>query len=164
MAHIVITLTSSKEFHRAQSPAHFSIIIVYANDLCELQTICGIALYTDDTVSYTANKDFSVSVSKRQADMVNLEMWCNTYGVMVNTDTTKLMVFGSPARLKSLPDFDIRFYKMSLQTVLSYKYLGVNLDSKLNYDKHMQKFVSKVSGKLKQFRHMSSFLNNAARV
>ena len=38
--------------------------IVYANDLVNKVDNCGIALYADDTVLYTANKDFSESVKK----------------------------------------------------------------------------------------------------
>ena len=101
--------------------------IVYANDLCELLTNCGMAIYADDTVLYTSNKDFLISVSKLQVDMVNLEKWCGKNGIMINTDKTKLMIFGSPARLKSLPDFQIKINEMPLQTVSSYKYLITEL-------------------------------------
>ena len=81
---------------------------------------------------------------------------------MVNTDKTKLMTFGSPTRLKSIPEFEICFKNLPLQAVSSYKYLGITLDNKLNYDKHVQRLISQVSGKLKQFKRMRSFLNNSA--
>ena len=49
--------------------------IVYANDLVNKVDNCGIDLYADDTVLYTANKDFSESVKKLQVDIDNLAEW-----------------------------------------------------------------------------------------
>ena len=46
----------------------------------------------------------------------------------------------------------------------SYKYLGVSLDSQLNYNIHVDSMISSVSSKLKQFRRMRSFLNTKAAV
>ena len=55
----------------------------------------------------------------------------------MNTDKTKLMVFGSPVKISKLPDFEI----------------------KIDYTKHIQTVISKVSLKLKQFRRMRYFLD-----
>ena len=136
--------------------------IIYANDLCKVLKNCNMAMYADDTVLYTSNRSFMASVTKMQADINVLEQWCCKNGIMVNTDKTKMMVFGSSASLKSLPEFGVTFNQVPLQTVTSYKYLGVELDNKLNYDKHVQKLISQVSGKLKQFRRMRCFLNSTA--
>ena len=72
------------------------------------------------------------------------------------------MLFGSSKRLKDLPDFDINPNGVSLKKVSSYKYLGVTLDSQLNYEKHIQQTISSASGKLAQFRRMRGFLNEKA--
>ena len=136
--------------------------IIYANDISQLLTNCKIALYADDTVLYTANNNFLTSVTKMQQDLTVLEQWCNCNGIFVNTDKTKLMVFCSTACLKSLPEFEVSINGAPLQIVQSYKYLGMTLDSKLNYDKHVQRLITQVSGKLKQFRRMRSFLTPEA--
>ena len=57
------------------------------------------------------------------------------------------------------PENGIYCQKLPLDTVSTYKYLGITLDSHLNYNKHVQKVISSVSGKLKQFQRMCSFLN-----
>ena len=66
--------------------------IVYANDLTKILRSCNSAYYADDTVLYTAHTDFSTSVSKMQKNMLNLEDWCRSNGVTVNTDKTNIMV------------------------------------------------------------------------
>ena len=133
--------------------------ILYANDLFKLFKHCKVALYADDTVLYTADKNFEGSIAKMQLDIDSLSQWCHANGIGVNTSKTKTMVFGSPARLRSLPSFEINYEGKAIQTVASYKYLGITLDPQLNYNLHITKTVSAISGKLKQFQRMRSFLN-----
>ena len=69
--------------------------IIYANDLISVIKNCGIALYADDTVLYSADKKFISSVTKVQEDLNAVSSWCHSNGIMLNTDKTKVMVFGS---------------------------------------------------------------------
>ena len=79
-------------------------------------------------------------------------------GISVNTEQSKVMVLGSKKTVAKLPPFEVKFGDLPLQTVTSYKYLGVTLDSQLNYNLHVNKIVAFVSSKLKQFQRMRSFL------
>ena len=138
--------------------------ILYANDLSTLFKNCDIALYADDTVLYTVNDNFQDSVSDLQQDMDRLTVWCDKNGIMVNTNKTKIMVFGSKTLLNKLPTFEIKCEGLPLPVVTSYKYLGVTLDYQLNYNLHIKKLISSVSAKLKQFQKMRSFLSIKAAV
>ena len=138
--------------------------IIYANDLSSTLKNCEYALYADDTVLYTANAHFADSISKLQGDINLLAEWCSRNGVSVNTEKTQIMTFGQPKMLKSIPTFDIRCNNAPLKAVSSYKYLGMTLDAQLNYNLHVNKMISSVSGKLKQFQRMRSFLNTKAAI
>ena len=138
--------------------------IIYANDLSTFLTNCKIAMYADDTVLYTANRCFEDSIAQLQKDMSALSVWCKSNGITANTDKTKIMVFGSANKLKGLPEADITFEDVSISSVTSYKYLGLNLDDKLNYKKHVKGIVALTSGKLKQFQRMRSFLTKKAAI
>ena len=94
-----------------------------------------------------------------QKDIDSISRWCQTNGIMANTDKTKVMLFGSSTSLKLVPEFKVKFGVTPLQTVSSYKYLGVTLDRQLNYDLHINKTFASASSKLKQFQHMRSFIN-----
>ena len=138
--------------------------IVYANDISKAVKNCDVALYADNTVLYTANRNFNDSVKKLQNDVASLSNWCQANGIRANTDKTKIMVFGSATCLKKLPDFDVKIGNFSLSKVSSYRYLGVTLDEHLNYNLHVNKIINSVTAKLKQFRRMRSFLNTKAAV
>ena len=135
--------------------------IVYANDLIKTVKNCEIALYADDTILFTANNNFQKSLDCMQHDIDAIAGWCNTNGIMANTEKTKVMIFGSTSSLKHIPPFDLTFDNTSLQQVLSYKYLGLTLDNQLNYSLHVSKVIASVSGKLKQFQRMRGFLSAA---
>ena len=138
--------------------------IIYANDLPNIIKNCEIALYADDTVLFTANESFDVSVRKMQEDLVSLSNWCNVNGILANTDKSKLMVFGSPVNLKKIQAPVLKLCETKLQVVTSYKYLGMTLDSNLNYNLHVKRVISSESGKLKQFQLMRNFLSVRAAV
>ena len=138
--------------------------IIYANDLIQTVQNCEIALYADDTVLFTANKSFPSSVRKMQTDLDSLSHWCKINGIKVNTDKSKVMVFGSTASLDKLPDYMLHIDEAPLQIVNSYRYLGITLDQKLNYNLHVNRIVSSVSAKLKQFQRMRSFLSAKAAI
>ena len=54
--------------------------------------------------------------------------------------------------------------KVPLDVTLQYKYLGMTLDGQLNYDQHVQRVITNVTLKLKQFRKMRYFLNLKAAI
>ena len=107
----------------------------------------------------TANASFGKSVKQVQNDMNALSDWCVLNGIRMNIDKTKIMVFGSPVKVRQLPEFEIEIEGRPLSVVTSYKYLGVTLDSQLNYNKHVQNTIGRVSQKLKQLRCMRYFLD-----
>ena len=133
--------------------------IIYANDLTKYVRKCKIALYADDTVIYIADSDSRKAVSKLQSDIDALSSWCQANDIKANTDKTKVMVFGSHKSLETLPPFEVKIDSTPLQVVTSYKYLGITLDSQLNYNSHVNKIISSVASKLKQFQRMRSFLS-----
>ena len=136
--------------------------IIYANDLVKTVSNCKIALYADDTVLYTSHKNFNVATERIQSDVNSLTKWCESNGIRANTEKTKVMVFGSNCTLAQLPTPEIRFNGTLLQTVTAYKYLGLTLDSQLSYIHHIAKVINSVTGKLKQFQRMRSFLSTKA--
>ena len=133
--------------------------IIYANDINKIIKFCEIALYADDTVLYTANAKFSKSIDKVQEDMSALACWCVQNGIRMNTDKTKLMVFGSAQKIEQLPPIEVKVEDHPLEVTTIYKYLGVTLDSQLNYNRHIQQTIARVSLKLKQLRCMCYFLD-----
>ena len=60
--------------------------IMYANDISKTVKNCEVALYADDTVLFTANRDFGVSINSLQEDINALAGWCCNNDIRANTD------------------------------------------------------------------------------
>ena len=77
----------------------------------------------------------------------------------MNVDKTNIMVFGSQCIVNKLPSFEIAVDTVPVKMVPNYRYLGITLDSQLNYNKQVQRTINRVALKLKQLRRMRSFLD-----
>ena len=91
-----------------------------------------------------------------------LSRWCRTNGIQMNVDKTKLMMFGNQKKIDQLPKFEIKVENLPLSVTPSYKYLGITLDSQLNYNTYVQQVITSVANKLRQFRRMRFFLDTKA--
>ena len=63
--------------------------------------------------------------------------WCDINALTINASKTKLMAFASRSRVKECKDVDIRIGREKIKIVPYFKYLGLTLDSILNYGKHI---------------------------
>jgi len=73
--------------------------------------------------------------------LCTVEAWCNELGLLVNPDKTGLVVF---TRRRKLPGFfELRLFGTTLQCSMSVMYLGVILDSRLNWREHIDVKVRK---------------------
>ena len=76
----------------------------------------GCLLFADDAIL------LSTSAEGLQRQLDNLEKYCEEWGLTVNTKKTKIMVFNSGGRPKSL---HLKYGTVQLECVSEYKYLGV---------------------------------------
>ena len=119
-------------------------------------------MYADDTVLYISHPNYDKAIEGLQEDLDSMSQWCDANGIKTNTDKTKVMNFGSQNVLNDLPPLEINIGGVAIKEVSSYKYLGITLDSQLNYNQHVAKIIRSVTVKLKLFRRMRSFLSTKA--
>ena len=84
-------------------------------------------------------------------------------GMTMNVQKTKAM-FAYPSRHDNLSaDIEVECCGRTLDIVKSYKYLGVMLDSDLNWSAHMAYVARKVSWKIAALQRAGQNLNHAAK-
>ena len=83
-----------------------------------------------------------------QSDIIRLVSWCDNNQLSVNIDKTKSVVFGTKKFTKSRNLPRISLGQEVIHNVDSYKYLGIILDIKLNFEKHTKSVYSLGSHKI----------------
>lgn len=92
-------------------------------------------LYADDQVLFATNPDTLQSMLK------DIEIYCNTFGLKINIDKTKVMIFerGRPTH------FDFHLYGKKLEIVTSFKYLGIYLFKNENWSRTQKSIAEHAS-------------------
>ena len=127
-------------------PLLFSIFI---NDLPSIFSNCNVQLYADDTVIYTSQSTLPLIQSTLQSNFNQLEAWLSANKLLINKTKTNTMLFGTKQNLASKTiNESINITCLDgthLHRVEQIKYLGLWLDSELNYKCHIDNIVRKIN-------------------
>ena len=94
--------------------------------------------FADDMVTVAADDDITYVEQKLQQATNDLMNWSQNEEMDINISKTKVMVFGNQTG-----KIDIKIHGSSVENVTSYKYLGILLDSDLNFSMHIEYAVGK---------------------
>ena len=124
------------------------LFLAYINDLGRILKFCDYHLYADDTVIYYSSNDQNDLKIKLQSDLDRLDSWCKGNKLTVNAKKSNVVTFGTRNRITKIRDMEFSLNGEHLQRVPHYKYLGVFLDSTLNFNKHIDNTRKIISHKL----------------
>ena len=120
----------------------------------------NVLLYADDTDIYRNDFCFDKNYRNIQGDLNRLHKWCFTNGLTINGRKTKVVNFGkNPKKVVNKP---LHINRSVLSYEKQYKYLGVILDSKLNFEAHCKEIIKTFSFKLYLYRRVRNCLNDLA--
>ena len=112
-------------------------------------------MYADDTsLTYSSQNPDELSQALTQ-DLATLKIWLDANRLSLNVIKTKCMFTGTRQKvsvLTSVPDICIDGHK--IESVLSYKFLGVNVDESLSWDTHISEIFKKVAKALGVLRRL----------
>ena len=134
--------------------------LVYVNDVLNAMDDCNIKLYADDTVLYQSGINSHETAAKLQTSLDLFVRWCSINKLTINIKKTKTMVFGTRHKVKKAKNLDIVINKEHLKLVPSYKYLGLIVDSTLNFNLHIASVIRIILHKMSLLAKMKKYLNN----
>ena len=137
------------------------LFIVYVNDICHIKYIfdVDIKMYADDTVFYATGRNRQEVCNTLQMCSNYVYDWCIVNRLYINMKKTKIMWFGMDNDKEDGSSSDnIHIANVCIERVWSYPYLGIELDARLSFDKHLDNIVSKCNQKLYVFRKIRRFV------
>ena len=135
------------------------LFLVYINDLCEILKKCDSYLYADDTVLVTSANVYHVAHRDMQHDLDNIANWCKGNRLTINISKTRCMLLGSKHKIKKTRHYPLCIDNISLDYVLSYKYLGITIDQTLSFNLHLNQVIKTISYKLFLLQKLRVFTN-----
>ena len=135
------------------------IFCLYINDICKLpfHSNTKISLYADDTAIFNTDQNFTNIQNNLQKDFDLISNWLVINRMYLHPQKTKVMLFGQSRKLKN-QRITIRFKDITLEKVDQMKYLGVILDSQLNWSLHISHVSNKISRSIGCIRRIKSYL------
>lgn len=118
------------------------LFIIYINDIKTAMKYSQIALFADDALLFISGKNIEECEKKLQNDLYSLSNWLKANKLKLNVAKSKCMVFKHGHRLNLNVDNE------RIEQVEEIKYLGVIIDFKLKFDKHLNYTAKKVSKKV----------------
>ena len=117
------------------------LFIIYINQLGDNMNTSSIQIYADDTV--LCNSD----PTELKIDLQKVVNWCSDNLLTLNTKKTKWMIFRGRQR-EILPELTFEVNGEILMQATDYKYLGVQLDSRLEFEYHKQTLSRSINQKI----------------
>lgn len=120
-----------------------------------------IALYADDLALLAKGKVSNAIVGKLKKSLDSCIKYYNKWKIKINTDKTQAILFPFNRSPKRVPSIPLRDGNNIIKFDDTVKYLGVYLDKKLTYKKHIDHAVDKA---MKCFRALYPILNKKSKL
>lgn len=118
------------------------LFLLYINDVKCVLKFCKIMLFADDALIYISGKNVERLEQCLNEDLESINNWLEMNKMKLNVKKTKCMKF------KVNEQINIFINGEMIECVDSFKYLGVVLDSKLNFKDHARYVCGKIAKKV----------------
>ena len=120
------------------------LFIIYINDLPEITNLAKYIFFADDANILVTGQDLSEINIKIKTVITAIELWVKSNGLKLNIKKTKYMVFSNKRNL----DYSVLQLSLNgnpIEHSNSERFLGVIVDSSLNWKTHISGLKSKIS-------------------
>ena len=107
--------------------------------------------FADDLMDMIGGIDEATMVRIIQNDIRIMERWANDHSLTFSASKTKVMLFTNRRKYRKLPLF---MDGKEIEYVDSFKYLGITLDTKLTFTKHIENISKRAAMTMAQCRRM----------
>ena len=135
------------------------MFLIYINDLNSVLKYSKHFLYADDTVIFCSGDNQNAVENNLQQDLNSFGTWCKGNKLTINTKKSNVVTFGTRNRISKIRNLSLYVNNEKLLRVPFYKYLGVYLDTSLNFNKHIDNSRKIISHKLYLLSCIRRYIN-----
>ena len=128
----------------------------FINDLFNCIEISEVCNFADDTTIYTEGNNLEIAKTKLELETNNVLNWFKINSMVANPAKFQIMFLGQGITNKEL-NFKIDNITLSCSTEV--KLLGIIIDEKLNFEKHISNLCSTASNRLRALTRIRPYLS-----
>lgn len=113
------------------------LFLLYINDIVNVSSSLVPVIYADDTNVFMKGKSIQEISVKMNNELKKIVQWVNSNKLSLNISKTNYMIFRSKGKKLSV-DFELKICGTVIERVSHTKFLGIMLDEKLLWDRHVQ--------------------------
>ena len=122
------------------------LFIIYINDICRATDYFDVIIYADDTTLCSSIKvELTAAQNSKNIndELQNISIWLKSNKLSLNTNKTKCMIFHNIQKKVDQPE--IKLNGKQIETVSSFNYLGILLDTALTFKNHISRLTATLS-------------------
>ena len=119
------------------------LFVICINDLATVSNAFVPVLFADDTTLLIAGRDVEALCNRINEDLAKIQEWLCANKLSLNVKKTHCMIFTSKSKI--VPDSDIKINNVCIERVRVTKFLGILIDSQLNWKQHIAYTCNKLS-------------------
>ena len=121
------------------------LFLLYINDISKSLKYVTLSMYADDTEIYESSKHSDELVANLNCDLENVRKWMLQNRLQIHPTKTKYMCIGSSYNIKhKISSNPILIDNIPVPRTGTYACLGVSLDERLTWEKHIDTICAKV--------------------
>ena len=113
-----------------------TLFLCYVNSLGSLKLYGNMYMYADDIALTYSHQNMKNVEEMINIDLITIKNWMEKHKLLLNTKKTKAMIFSTTNLIQN--EIKICLDGSQIEIVDNFKYLGINIDSKLNWDYHLK--------------------------
>ena len=134
------------------------LFLIYINDLPNVSDKLKNFLFADDTNIYYESVDLIELEKTVNKELQNLCLWLKVNRLALNIDKTNFLIFHSTKRMKN-HNVTLKLDKKAISEQTYIKYLGVLIDSHLNWKHHIVNISKKISRGIGVMYRIRNYVN-----
>ena len=127
---------------------------IFLNDLFYMELNSEICNFADDNTAYSCGTRISEIMTNLENDLSTLLNWFYANGMVANPDKFQLMFLGLNERYK----LRLNIEGVKISSTEHFKLLGIEIDNKLRFNKHVETQCDKTNKKVSAFRRLKFYL------
>ena len=135
------------------------LFTIFTNDLPSVLDKANTVMYADDSTIYASaltNNELEIIINK---ELNGVAEWVKANKLVLNISKTNCMIVGSNHNIDNNPVLNIKIENITVNQVHETKLLGITVDNKLSWKKHISNMIAKMGRGISIIRRHATFMN-----